>query len=84
LLVFCSQIAAIQTSTGLPNFKINLIGLFILKYNPPHSYTTERNVIIIIVIIIVKFSDIDVSQGNVTTHFRRGGIFNNRLVANCP
>jgi len=35
-------------------------------------------------VIIVRFSYICVSQGSVNTHLLCGGIYNNRIIANCP
>jgi len=34
--------------------------------------------------VIVSFSCIYISQGVVVTQLEHGGIFNNRLIANCP
>jgi len=36
------------------------------------------------VIIIVYAYFIDILQGNVKTHLRCGGIYNNHIIANCP
>jgi len=35
-------------------------------------------------VIIVRFSYIYVSQGSVEMYLQFGGIYNNRIIANCP
>ena len=51
-------------------------------------YTVNKIIIIIIMSFTMchiaqnAFSDINISQGSVTTHLRCGGIFNDRCIAN--
>jgi len=76
---------ATQFCQILPDFKKKFTGRFLSKFaetTPPHlkyAATLPRNLS-----LRACFADINVSQGNVATYARCGGIFNIRFTANLP